>query len=153
MIDMENSCESAGSASAHLNYDHYNREERYLCSHLFRLLHEPKYGYAALRIFIAGVPEITDFRIFVEVALIRDVYHVRRSNPFDCVDSIVRIVAGQEQVADFRNYSELPEELRTPHLTHPRQILQKGSNILTAAVELFRGHCLVSRKKRCFVHC
>ncbi len=132
MIDMGNICEHAGSASAHLDYDHYNREERYLCSHLFRLLHEPKDDYAVLRKFTGGVPEITDFRIFAEVALIRDAYHVRKANPFDYMDSIVRMVAGQEQVTDYRSYSGLPEELRTPHLTHPRQILQKGGDILTA---------------------
>ena len=33
-------------------YDEYNREERFICSHLFRLLHEPYDNYRALRKFL-----------------------------------------------------------------------------------------------------
>jgi hypothetical protein len=126
-----------------LDYDRYNREERYVCAHLFRLLHEPAGDYMALRQFLGGHSDVAGFRIFAEVALIRDAYHERRGDPRPLMDALVAIVARQEQVCDYRSYSQLePVELRTPHLTHPRQIRYKaagsfseGENIVYGAVQ------------------
>jgi len=118
-------------ATAHPDYDRYNREERYICAHLFRLLHEPVGDYLALRRFIGDTSKVVGFRIFVEVALIRDAYHERRSNPSEFMDALVRIVADQENIRAYRTYSQLPVDLCTPHLTHPRQIREKGAKCLT----------------------
>lgn len=60
------------------DYDRYNREERYACSHLFRLLHEPKDGYRALSRFLDMDVSSGSFRIYAEVALIRDAYYARK---------------------------------------------------------------------------
>jgi hypothetical protein len=115
----------------HLYYDHYNREERYLCAHLFRLLHEPNDNYRALRLFVGDEVKIDGFRIFAEVALIRDAYYVRRKNPSAFMDELVRRIAEQAGIEDgYLLYSALPENLRTPKLTHPRQIMQKGADRL-----------------------
>jgi hypothetical protein len=119
------------NATTELDYDQYNREERYVCSHLFRLLHEPAGDYLALRRFLGDTADVNGFRIFAEVALIRDAYHVRHGNPNAFMDALVAIVARQEKVDDCRLYSQLePAELRTPHLTHPRQIRLKAEGAL-----------------------
>ena len=76
-------------------YDEYNREERALCAHLFRLLHEglaespANSGLAQVmaRIKPRGKPELPDptklrfdrVGIYAEVALIRDVYANRKA--------------------------------------------------------------------------
>lgn len=114
-----------------MNYDLYNREERYVCAHLFRLLHEPVDDYRPLRKFLGGEADINGFRIFAEVALIRDAYHERRGNPTAFMDALVRLVMAQEKVGDCRTYSELPSDLRSPHETHPRQIRMKGGDRLS----------------------
>jgi hypothetical protein len=114
------------------DYDTYNREERYICSHLFRLLHEPVEEFLPLRRFLGGLQSVDGFRIYAEVALIRDAYHVRRDDVNEFMDSLVDLIAEQEGVTSFRLYSQLvPEELCTPHLTHPGQILKKGADSLT----------------------
>lgn len=114
------------------DYDHFNREERYICSHLFRMLHEPAADYLALRRFLGDIPFVDSFRIYTEVALVRDAYHIRRQSANEFMDPLVQIIAKQERVDSFRLYSQLePEELRTPHKTHPGQILKKGYPSLT----------------------
>ena len=113
------------------NYNIYNREERNICAHLFRILLEPKDNYYALSNF-TGKNNISNFNIFTEVALIRDAYFIRKSS---CVnkflDSIVQIIMKQEGVTDCKLYSQLPSELNNPKLTHPKQIKYKGKKIFT----------------------
>jgi hypothetical protein len=46
------------NATTELDYDQYNREERYVCSHLFRLLHEPAGDYLALRRFLGDAADV-----------------------------------------------------------------------------------------------
>jgi hypothetical protein len=128
------------SAKSDLGYDRYNREERYICSHLFRLLHEPTGDYLALRRFLGDTTNVNGFRIFAEVALIRDAYHVRHGNPNAFMDALVAMVAQQEKVTDCRLYSQLePPELRTPHLTHPRQIRLKAGGALSESEDSVYG--------------
>lgn len=122
----------ANTTTRDFDYDRYNREERYICTHLFRLLHEPTGNFHALSQFLGGNLDVTGFRIYAEVALIRDAYHERRGNPNPFMDSLVAIVARQEEVSDYRLYSQLePRELCTPHLTHPKQIRFKAAGALT----------------------
>lgn len=115
-----------------MDYDHHNREERYICAHLFRMLHEPTGDYLALRRFLGDIPSVVSFRIYTEVALIRDAYHIRRQSAFEFMDPLVQLSAEQEGADSFRLYSQLePKELRMPHKTHPGQILKKGYASLT----------------------
>ena len=113
------------------NYNIYNREERNICAHLFRVLLEPKDNYYALSNF-TGKNNINNFNIFTEVALIRDAYFIRKNSSANIfLDSIVQIIMKQERVTDCKLYSQLPSELNNPKLTHPKQIKYKGKNILT----------------------
>ncbi len=122
-----------------LDYDLYNREERYLCSHLFRLLHEPADDFRPLRAFLGADSAIGSFRILAEVALIRDAYHARRPDPTDFMDAVTQMVMTQEDVAGCRIYSELPADLRSPGQTHPRQIMHKGSDRLDEGEKIVYG--------------
>jgi hypothetical protein len=114
-----------------MNYDNYNREERYLCAHLFRLLHEPKDNHWALRSFIGHSEPFSDVRLYCEVALIRDSYFVRKPAAQQFMDNLVRLVMQQEGVARCRLYSELPDALGDPRKTHPRDIHRKGIDALS----------------------
>jgi hypothetical protein len=133
-----------------MNYDAYNREERAACAHLFRLLHERLAAEPdasplrqVLRLlrprlkFSAGTPELRadGAAIFAEVALIRDAYQHRKSEPGAFMDALVRLVAKQEGVSEVRAWSALPWPLNDPSRTHPTQIAQKGreENLLTEA--------------------
>ena len=122
-----------------MNYDYYNREERYICSHLFRLLHEPMDGYFGLRQFTGRSSALSSFRIFSEVALIRDAYRARLPNVTTMMDDIVRLIMVQESVEDCRLYSRLPEELRDVKKTHPKQIKLKAGDQLTRSEIIVYG--------------
>jgi len=112
-------------------YDEYNREERFICSHLFRLLHEPYGDYRAIRDFLHK-PDLKDqFKIYAEVALIRDAYFVRKPNHLDFMNRLVEFVMKQEDVQDCRLYGDLPSPLNDASKTHPKQIKQKGNNVLS----------------------
>ena len=114
-----------------MNYDLYNREERYTCSHLFRLLHEPAESYRPLREFLKRSVSPGAFRIYAEVALIRDAYHARKPHAAPFMDDLVRLLMRQEAVPQCRLYSELPEELSDGSKTHPNQIRKKAGDLLT----------------------
>lgn len=121
-------------------YDDYNREERSLCSHLFRLLHEkladqPQasalnrfMGLLAKKIDAIKLDKLryTNIGIYTEVALIRDAYFVRKDNVDSFMNGLTKLIMAQEGVTDCRLYSELPTELCNPRLTHPKQIRQKA---------------------------
>ena len=67
--------------------------------------------------------------ILTEVALIRDVYQERKGERLgELMDGLVRLVMAQEDVTDCPLWSELPEVLRDPRRTHPRQIRQKAES-------------------------
>jgi len=126
-------------------YDYYNREERAICAHLFRLLHERLDDKAASPLgqfltklsqsslsFINGTPSLTNLRfdnttIFCEVAIIRDAYQYAKPNIFPLMDELTRLIMKQEIVSDCRIFSQLPELLNNSRLTHPKQIRQKAA--------------------------
>ncbi len=128
-------------------YDLYNREERNLCAHLFRLLHENLNSeediplkqviriLAQKKITLSNLKagwESLKFRnpkIYCEVAAIRDAYHNRKSSPHEFMDGLTKLIICQEQKTNCRIYSELDEALQDPKLTHPRQIKQKASEL------------------------
>lgn len=89
-------------------YTQYNREERSICAHLFRVLHDPNDDYKILKEFIGMKNLPGRFDIFVEVALIRDAFHFRKTNNVEFMDDLVRIIMKQENVSSCRLYSELP---------------------------------------------
>ncbi len=109
-------------------YTQYNREERNICAHLFRVLHCPNEDYKILREFIGTSKLINQFDIFSEVALIRDAYHFREKNKSNFIDNIVKIIIEQENVKNCRLYSELPSILNNGRKTHPLQIRQKAKS-------------------------
>lgn len=108
-------------------YSEYNREERNLCSHLFRLLLMDHPNYKPLKEFV-GDDSIVNPRIFSEVALIRDAYHIR-ADKVSFVDEMSKIIANQENLKDYRSYSDLPLVLREPNSTYPSQIRQKATKM------------------------
>ncbi|MFZ4526631.1 MAG: hypothetical protein ACOYOE_14160 [Chlorobium sp.] len=122
-----------------MDYDVYNREERYLCYHLFRLLHEPVQSYRALSEFLKRPVHQGSFRIYAEAALIRDAYYVRKSLASHFLDDMVRMLMEQESVSECRLYSELPDELSNGSKTHPKQIRQKAGNLFTPEEECVFG--------------
>ena len=113
-------------------YQKYNREERNLCAHLFRLLHEPVDDHRALRLFL-NCEHIDSFALYCEVALIRDAYHARKPHVKDFLDNMLKLIGVQKNCSDFRLYSQLPHPLNDPQLTHPGQIRQKAK---TSHIEL-----------------
>lgn len=129
-----------------MEYDRYNREERSLCAHLFRLLHEglttePDAGPLRAVIDLLSArslrfspacdvdlarSSVAGTAILTEVALVRDAYAMRKPDVAPFMDALVAVVARQESVSEFRRYSELPAELRDPRRTHPKQIAEKA---------------------------
>lgn len=130
-------------------YDRYNREERALCSHLFRLLHEPAPA-AELEPPIAQFARLltdnqetewignpnpspnTDWqqaRMYSEVALLRDAYKDRltRSEHNEFMDQIVAEVSRIENVNDCISWSELMAQQTKGHI-HPRRVLNTLKN-------------------------
>ena len=127
------------------NYDKFNREERAICAHLFRLLHEnldsketnplkqfidklsnQKISFKNYKSGLANL-RFENLGIYCEVAIIRDAFQNKKPsiNPF--MDELTQIIMKQESVEDCRLYSQLPEPLSNPRLTHPKQIRQKAS--------------------------
>ena len=136
------------------NYDFFNREEIYLCSHLFRLLHEninSKDGALGRLLSILSsvksklYDEIVNFSgksfenigIFCEAALIRDKYKdllemdkydKLKPNVEDFMDNLVCLLMEHYKIIDdCRKYSELNEKrLKT---IYPGRIRQKAEDM------------------------
>lgn len=130
-----------------VGYDYYNREERAICAHLFRLLHErlgdkseSPFGQFLHKLSISisnlefrnGITSLTNLKfeniaIFCEASIIRDAYQNSKPdiNPF--MDDLTRLIMKQENVSDCRLYSQLPVPLSDMRMTHPKQIRQKAS--------------------------
>jgi len=129
------------------NYDYYNREERAICSHLFRLLHEnldqqfnSPLGKFIKLLFQSGIKfkngdkKLTDLkfeniRIYTEVAVIRDAYQNAKPNINEFMDKLVELVMKQESIKDCRLYSSLKNPLGNPERTHPNQIRRKAETL------------------------
>ena len=129
------------------NYDFYNREERAICSHLFRLLHEnlnqqlnSPLGKFIKLLFQSGIKfkngdkiltdlKFENIRIYTEVAVIRDAYQNAKPNVNEFMDKLVELVMKQESIKDCRLYSNLKNPLGNPERTHPKQIRQKAESL------------------------
>jgi hypothetical protein len=131
-----------------IDYDYYNREERAICAHLFRLLHEQldqkrdsPFGQfidmlAKSNLYFKGTEKTLEnlrfdnINIFCEVSIIRDAYKNKKPNNINSfMDDLTRLIIKQENVNDCRLYSQLPEPLNNIRLTHPKQIRQKATSI------------------------
>ncbi|MBN1820756.1 MAG: hypothetical protein JW833_08565 [Prolixibacteraceae bacterium] len=130
-----------------IKYDSYNREERAICAHLFRLLHENldkkrnsplgkflNYLSESNLIFRNGQPNLNDLKfenvsIYCEASIIRDAYHNRKPDVFQLMDSITKKVMEHEKISDCRLFSKLPDELNNYLNTHPKQIRQKAERL------------------------
>ena len=135
------------------NYDYYNREERAICAHLFRLLHEklkekinsPLGQFLALLSksnikFMNGSSSFKNFNyenvaIYCEAAILRDAFENAKPNANDYMDSITKIVMKQHAIyADCKLFSQLDEQLNGKkrngkYNTHPKQIKQKAEKL------------------------
>jgi hypothetical protein len=122
-----------------MNYDNYNREERAICAHLFRLLHEQinKNWRSPLGKFLSKIElnkhgfDFTNLKfenigIYCEVAIIRDAYQNQKPDIFEFMDKLTKIIMQQEKITVCRLFSELPDILKNPKETHPKQIRQKA---------------------------
>lgn len=105
-------------------YIEYNREERDICAHLFRLLLEDQPRWGPLKRFLE-VEVVDKPGLFCEAALLRDAYHTRKPDVACFMDRVCEIIARQEQVRDYTPFSGLPSELNDPTRTHPKQIRRK----------------------------
>jgi hypothetical protein len=80
-----------------------------------------------IRSGVQGPPVgISGARIYFEVALIRDAYYARKPDTGDFMDRLVNMVAQQEDIPEFRTFTQLPALLQDPSRTHPRHIRQKA---------------------------
>lgn len=122
-----------------MNYDNYNREERAICAHLFRLLHEQisRDWESPLGKFLAKIElkehgfdlanlKFENIGIFFEVAIIRDAYQNQKPEIYQFMDNLTKIIMQQEEIKVCRLFSELPDILKNPKGTHPKQIRQKA---------------------------
>lgn len=107
-----------------MEYINYNREERDLCAHLFRLLLENQPDWVPLKAFLK-IESVTSPRIFCEAALIRDAYFARKPNIDQFISDVCEIIAQQEKVVSYTHFRDLSEEIRNPEKTHPKQIKMK----------------------------
>jgi len=113
-----------------MKYIEYNREERNICTHLFRVLHIENDNYKVLRTLLGKYSDFKNFEIFTEVALLRDAYYYKKNqdmNVLTFLDKVVKNIMKQEEKSNCRFYSELNSELNNPLKTHPKQIRQKAS--------------------------
>lgn len=127
-------------------YDYYNREERAICAHLFRLLHEKldtkstsPFGQLIDKLsqsnltYENGNTTLTNLRfdninIFCEASIIRDAYQNEKPNINPFMDDLTMLIMKQKKVNDCRLYSQLPEPLNNSRMTHPKQIRQKATS-------------------------
>jgi len=105
-------------------YLDYNREERNICAHLFRLLLEDQPEWRPLKQFL-GVSEVRNPAVYCEASIIRDAYHVRRRNAAEFVHSLCELTAEQRGIDMYTRFADLPEDICSQHKTHPRQIAWK----------------------------
>lgn len=84
---------------SNFDFTNYNRQERDICAHLFRLLLEDQPNWGPLCQFL-GVEAVVNPRVYCEVALIRDAYHARKPDSAEFMTELVELVAQQEQVAN-----------------------------------------------------
>jgi len=124
------------------NYDKYNREERAICAHLFRLLHEKNLelkekspigqflNKLALQNHNINLTNLNydNIGIFCEVAIIRDAFQNFKPSVNQFMDDLTKLIMQQEKIQECRLYSQLPEVLCNPELTHPKQIREKAKS-------------------------
>lgn len=107
-----------------MEYQKYNREERDICAHLFRLLLDDQKNWEPLKDFL-GDSQVSDPRIYCEVALIRDAYHVRKPDIQQFMNELIDLIARQNDVISYTHFPHLPDFIKNPDQTHPKQILFK----------------------------
>lgn len=126
------------------HYDTYNREERAICAHLFRLLHEQLHlkEKSPLGQFLSllsktkleysnGTPDFSSLKylnvaIYCEAAIIRDKYYNSKKDVNGFMDKLTKLLMKQEKVEECTLYSQLPSALNDIRFTHPKQIRQKA---------------------------
>jgi hypothetical protein len=110
-----------------MEYIKYNREERDLCAHLFRLLLDDQPNWGPLKAFLKK-DTVHNPRIFCEAALIRDAYYARKPKIKNFMISLCNFIAQQNEITSYTKFDKLPAELQNPTLTRPKQIAYKMEN-------------------------
>lgn len=110
-----------------MDYVAYNREERDLCAHLFRLLLEDQPRWRPLCQFL-GVDTVSNPRVFCEMALLRDAYFARKPDTSDLLSRVCDLIAEQNGAEGYTRFGDLPADLKDPRRTHPKQIGYKLNN-------------------------
>lgn len=111
-----------------MNYIEYNREERDICAHLFRLLLHDQPDWGPLKEFL-GINQVGAPQIYCEVALIRDAYHARKPNTQQFLNDLSELIAEQKCVDSYTHFANLPDFIKDPKQTHPKQIHFKLENM------------------------
>lgn len=117
-----------------MEYLQYNREERDICAHLFRLLLEDQPNWGPLRAFL-NTESVENPRLFCEVALLRDAYYARKQDAESFMTEICGFIAKQQGVSTYTAFGDLPEKVRNPVETHPKQIRFKLAQCGTEITE------------------
>ena len=107
-----------------MDYINYNREERDICTHLFRLLLEDQPNWRPLKEFL-NKDNAENPRIFCEVAIIRDAYFIRKPEVQKFMSSMCDLIAQQNKITNYTHFENLPKDLQNSAKTHPKQIAFK----------------------------
>lgn len=93
------------------SYDYliYNREERDLCAHLFRLLLDDQKEWKPLKKFL-GKDEVENPRIFCEVSIILHGYVARNGEIHDYMHGLCELIAEMNEIKDYTKFAEIPLE-------------------------------------------
>jgi hypothetical protein len=120
------------------DYDNFNREERAMCAHLFRLLHEKldDIDKSPLKQFVEYLShselhfengkvdlktlKYENVKIFSEVSIIRDKFDDLKPNTNQFIDKIIEIIKEQKGLN-----CTIPPELKL----HPAQVLAKDKEL------------------------
>ena len=97
------------------HYTDYNREERNICAHLFRLLLDDQPNWGPLADFIDKIglsfKDLPNPRVFCEVALLRDAYFARKPDTEDFMIQVCDEIAKIQGVTEYTRFNELDNQL------------------------------------------
>src|SRR5690606_28461485 len=95
------------------DYDYlkYNREERDLCAHLFRLLLDDQKDWKPLKKFLRK-DSVANPRIYCEVSIILHGYVARNGEIHDYMHELCELIAEMNEVKNYMKFQNIPEEFQ-----------------------------------------
>jgi hypothetical protein len=127
-----------------MDYIRYNREERDLCAHLFRLLLDDQLGWGPLTAFM-GVKSVTNPRLFCEAAILRDAYFARKPNIADLMSAVCDLIALQNTVTNYTPFNDLPPDIRDNRRLSVSQMHWLQAHVPKPRLLTFRPGCTHNR--------